>query len=233
MVDTMTNDKVIDYADDRLMLKLLRSDELMPNIFLCIVADYETASTALAYSTYILATRPVMQDKIIEEINHHNWNNNNNNAEEIYETAHNLSYSDLFIREVLPMYPITIKAMACECNTTKTVCRHKIEKGFIIQPDIFSIHYNPNLWGPEDPNLFIPERHEIKHHPIAWMPFGVGPRHCIGMKFALMELKMCLIQLLRQYRILSGDNIEQGFKRQEKIVIQLDAIFVKVEKLSS
>ncbi|CAF1456723.1 unnamed protein product, partial [Rotaria sordida] len=154
MVDTKTNDKVIDYADDRLMLKVLQSDELMPNIFLCIVAGYETASTALAYSTYILATRPVMQDKIIEEINHHNWNNNNNNAEEIYETAHNLSYSDLFIREVLPMYPITIKAMACECNTTKTVCRHKIEKGFIIQPDIFSIHYNPNLWGPEDPNLF-------------------------------------------------------------------------------
>ncbi|CAF1398942.1 unnamed protein product, partial [Rotaria sordida] len=94
MMDATTNDKVIDYADDRLMLKVLQSDELMPNIFLCIVAGYETASTALAYSTYILATRPVMQDKIIEEINHHNWNNNNNNnAEEIYETAHNLSYS--------------------------------------------------------------------------------------------------------------------------------------------
>ncbi|CAF3403278.1 unnamed protein product [Rotaria sp. Silwood2] len=123
--------------------------------------------------------------------------------------------------------------MARECNATTIICGHKIEKGSIIQPDVFSIHYNPDLWGPEDPNLFIPERHEIKRHPVAWMPFGVGPRNCIGMRFALMELKICLIQLLRQYRILPGDKIEEGFQRQERIVIQSDAIFVKLEKRSS
>ncbi|CAF3917122.1 unnamed protein product [Rotaria sordida] len=231
MMDASTNDKVIDYADDRLMSKVLRSDELLPNILLFMIAGYETTSTALAYSTYVLATRLEIQDKLIEEINHHNWNNNN--VEEDYETANNLSYLDFFIREVLRMYPITVKAMTRECNATTSVCGHKIEKGSIIQPDVFSIHYNPDLWGPEDPNLFIPERHEIKHHPVAWMPFGVGPRNCIGMRFALMELKICLIQLLRQYRILPGDKIEEGFQRQERIVIQPDAIFIKLEKRSS
>ena len=65
------------------------------------------------------------------------------------------------------------------------------------------------------------------------MPFGVGPRNCVGMKFALMELKMCLIQLLRQYRILPGDKIEEGIKQEEKVVIQPHAIFVKLEKRSS
>ncbi len=102
--------------------------------------------------------------------------------------------------------------------------------GSVIQPDVFSIHYNSDLWGPEDPNLFIPERHAVKRHPVSWMPFGVGPRNCVGMRFALMELKMCLIRLLRQYQILPGDKIEEGFKREERLVIQPDAIFVKLEK---
>ncbi|CAF1280785.1 unnamed protein product [Rotaria magnacalcarata] len=105
------------------------------------------------------------------------------------------------------MYPITVKAMTRECNTNATVCGHTIEKGSIIQPDIFSIHYDPDLWGPEDPNLFIPERHLVKRHPIAWMPFGVGPRNCVG------------------------DRTEEGFQRREKIVIQPSAIYVKLEKI--
>jgi cytochrome P450 len=65
------------------------------------------------------------------------------------------------------------------------------------------------------------------------MPFGVGPRNCVGMRFALMELKMCLIRLLRQYRILPGDKIEEGLKREERFVIQPGGIFVKLEKRSS
>ncbi|CAM4756507.1 unnamed protein product [Rotaria magnacalcarata] len=122
-------------------------------------------------------------------------------------TADPVIYLDLFLREVLRMYPITVKAMTRECNTNATVCGHTIEKGSIIQPDIFSIHYDPDLWGPEDPNLFIPERHLVKRHPIAWMPFGVGPRNCVG------------------------DRTEEGFQRREKIVIQPSAIYVKLEKI--
>jgi cytochrome P450 len=95
---------------------------------------------------------------------------------------------------------------------------------------VFSIHYNPDLWGPEDPNVFVPERHAEKRHPVAWMPFGIGPRNCVGMRLALMELNICLIRLLRQYRILPDEKIEEGFKRHERLVIQPDAIFVKLER---
>ncbi|CAF0791603.1 unnamed protein product [Rotaria sordida] len=226
-----TRDNVIDHADDQSISKTLQSNELIPNIFLFMAAGYETTSTALAYSTYILATKQDIQEKLVEEIENSNWNDNNN-GEEAYDTATNLSYLDLFVREVFRMYPITSKAMARECNTTTTVCGHIIEKGSVIQPDVFTIHYNPDLWGPEDPNIFYPERHTVKRHPVAWMPFGIGPRNCVGMRFALMELKLCLIQLLCQYRILPSDKTEEGFKQEETVVIQPNAIFVKLEKRS-
>jgi cytochrome P450 len=100
----------------------------------------------------------------------------------------------------------------------------------VIQPDVLTVHFNPDLWDPEDPNVFIPERHAVKRHPVAWMPFGVGPRNCVGMRFALMELKMCLVELLRRYRILSGDKLEEGFKRVEKLVTQPNSIHIRLEK---
>jgi cytochrome P450 len=91
------------------------------------IAGYETTSTALAYSTYVLATQPEIQDKLIEEINQNNWDNTN--EEDAYETAANLSYLDMFVREVLRMYPITNRGQIRECNITTNVCGHKIEKG--------------------------------------------------------------------------------------------------------
>ncbi len=86
-------------------------------------AGYETTSTALAYSTYVLATKLDIQDKVIDEIIQHV------NGEDIYEIAMNLPYLDLFIKEVLRMYPISSKATTRECNATTTVCGYTIEEG--------------------------------------------------------------------------------------------------------
>jgi cytochrome P450 family 3 subfamily A len=110
------------------MPKVLNTDETLANIYVFMVSGYETTSTALAYSTYILATKPEIQDKLVEEIDQNNWDNFN--EEDTYETAANLPYLDLFIREVLRMYPISVRALTRECNTTTTVCGHIIEKGF-------------------------------------------------------------------------------------------------------
>ncbi|CAF5087866.1 unnamed protein product [Rotaria sp. Silwood1] len=121
-------------------------------------------------------------------------------------------------------------ALARRCNETTTVCGHKIEKGSVIQPDIFSVHYNSELWGPDDPNQFIPERHATERHPLAFLAFGDGPRACIGKRFALMEIKMCLARLLWNYTMIPGEHLEEGFKLHEIFVIQPDAIYVKLEK---
>jgi cytochrome P450 len=112
------------------MSKVLHSGEIAPNIFIFMIAGYETTSTALAYCTYILATRLDIQDQVVEEIDQHDWNNND--KEHAYEIVTNLSYLELFVREVLRMYPITFKGVTRECNTTTTVCGHIIEEGFVV-----------------------------------------------------------------------------------------------------
>ena len=91
------------------------------------IAGYETTSTSLAYSTYILATRPDIQEKLVEQIEEKPWGDNE--ADELYDVATNLPYLDMFVREVLRMYPIISRPMARECNTTTTVCGHIVEKG--------------------------------------------------------------------------------------------------------
>jgi cytochrome P450 family 13 len=119
------------------MSKVLHSDEVVSNVFLFMIAGYETTSTTLANSTYILATMPEIQDKLVNEIDQNNWDNIN--EEDAYETVANLSYLDLFVREVLRMYPITSKGQIRECNITTNVCDHIIERG------LFCINYIINL----------------------------------------------------------------------------------------
>ena len=221
MLDVSTKDSINDES------KVLHQDELSTNIFLFMVAGYETTSSALASSTYVLATQPDIQDQLRAEIDEQEWNEDN---QVNYDTVMNMKYLDLFVREVLRMYPITTAALTRECNTSTNVCGHEIEKGCVIQPDVFTVHFDVNLWGPEDPNIFYPERHLVKRHPAAFMPFGIGPRNCVGMRFALMEVKMCLAQILREYMILPGEKIEQGFQFDETLVIRPTGIFIKLEK---
>ena len=142
----------------------------------------------------------------------------------------NMNYMDLFVKEVLRMCAVSTLAVRRERNASTSICGHQIEKGCIIQPDVYTIHYDANLWGPEDPNIFYPERHLTKRHPAAFMPFGIGSRNCVGMRFALMELKMCLAQIIRKFRILPGDKIEEGFKLDESLVIRPNGMYIKLEQ---
>lgn len=96
--------------------------------------------------------------------------------------------------------------------------------------DIYSIHFDRDLWGPEDPYLFVPERHQTKRHPMAYLPFGAGPRLCIGMRFALTEMKMVLTQLLHDYMILPGDELETKFVIRDQTLISPSELWIKLVK---
>lgn len=70
---------------------------------------------------------------------------------------------------------------------------------------MWTIHHDPQLWGPEDPSTFYPERfsEEAKkdRHPMAWLAFGAGPRNCVGRRFAALEIKAALVQLFSRFDV--------------------------------
>lgn len=96
------------------------------NVFLFMLAGFETTSTFLAYSTYVLAKHPDVQEKLQEEID--SIRTDNNQALD-YDLIVDMAYMDLFVREVLRMYRVSGQASTRECNKATTVCGHQIEEG--------------------------------------------------------------------------------------------------------
>ncbi|XP_041460870.1 cytochrome P450 3A24-like [Lytechinus variegatus] len=178
--------------------KSLNDKEVIGQAVTFFVAGYETTSSASAYVLYFLATHPDVQDRLIEEID-----DVAPFAEDLsYQSISKMSYLDQIINETLRVYPIA-PLIDRVCNEPFTVDGFTIPKGMRIFIPVFSIHHDPTLWP--DPETFDPERfskeNRQKHHPCAWMPFGLGPRNCIGMRFAMMEIKVVTVRILQKYLI--------------------------------
>jgi thromboxane-A synthase len=197
-----------------------------------VIAGYETTSTALAYVTYVLATHPNEQYKLQEHIDTH-FAPDSEHTVPSYDMVSQMDYLDMFIRETLRMYPIAPVAI----NRLSTEDFHiknlgVIPAGTCITVDIYRLHFDPELWGPVDPHVFHPERFATKRHPMAWIPFGAGPRNCVGMRFALTELKMILVRLLKTYSIIDcGEQTHKSFENlKEYIVIAPDQVIVQLQR---
>jgi hypothetical protein len=97
---------------------------------------------------------------------------------------------------------------------------------YIIKIEIFA-----SRTSPKEPNIFVPERHSIPRHPLAFIPFGAGPRICVGRRFALMEIKLYLTRLLRQFSIHPGKQMEENFKLKDTLfILQPESLYIKTEK---
>ena len=203
----------------------LSRKEVISNILAFMAAGYETTSTALAYATYVLATHPEVQEKLQDEIDQLPLDDEINPD---YDIVAQMPYMDMFVSEVLRMYPIANGAVNRRAFEDTIVQGIKIPKDTLIHVDIYSVHFNQELWGPEDPHEFYPERHQTKRHPMAYLPFGAGPRLCIGMRFALIEMKILLVRLLRKYTIQSGEHLESNLNIRDITVVAPEQVWVKL-----
>ncbi|CAF4625554.1 unnamed protein product [Rotaria sp. Silwood1] len=206
--------------------RLLTLNEVKQNIYLFMIAGYETASTALAYVTHILATHLEEQKKLQNHIDSYVSNDTILN----YDVLNKMEYLDWFIRETLRMYPITPIIINRQCSEEINLPGlGSISPGTKFTLDMYSLHYNNELWGPVDTKIFYPERFATKRHPLAWVAFGAGPRNCVGMKFALAEIKIAIIRLLQKYTIVPSSLANENLELVELVTIAPKQLTVRLE----
>jgi cytochrome P450 len=94
---------------------------------------------------------------------------------DLYETIERMKYLDMFVREVLRMFPIANSMVSRKCAVQELRVdngNYAIPYGMNVVVDVLTIHYDAVLWGPVDPHKFHPERFLAERHPAAWLPFG-------------------------------------------------------------
>lgn len=97
---------------------------------------------------------------------------------------------------------------------------------------VYHLHHDSKLW--DSPEKFMPSRFEGANkkliHPTQWLPFGSGPRNCIGIRFALLEAKLSVANILLKFRLEPGPHTEIGDVELDFKIISLTpkkGIFVK------
>lgn len=176
--------------------KALSDIEVLAQSIIFIFAGYETTSNALSFIMHTLATHPDVQKKLQQEID----TTLPNKAFPTYDVMMEMEYLDMVVSETLRLYPIASKIFRM-CKKDVEINGVFIPKGTVVTVPMFVLQRDSKYW-PE-PDKFHPERFSKKNKesidPYIYMPFGSGPRNCIGMRFALMNMKLALIRVLQNF----------------------------------
>ncbi|MGH3649031.1 MAG: cytochrome P450 [Micromonosporaceae bacterium] len=196
-------------ADDFLGMLLAARDngealsdtEVREQVLIFLLAGHETTSTALTFTLRLLGQHPEIQQRVREEIA-------SVVGAETPTAAHSrsLAYTTMVLKEgmrLFPSAPVTGRRTMVESE----LCGYRVPAGVDLVTAPWVIHRHPEFWDdPEtfDPERFTPEREKARHR-YAWMPFGAGPRACIGQHFSMLESVIILATLVREFSFRSDD----------------------------
>ncbi|XP_063367039.1 cytochrome P450 6B5-like isoform X3 [Cydia amplana] len=180
---------------------------------------YETSAAAMDFLLYQLARNPEIQDKVLVEIKEVL---KKHDGEMTLQAVLDLSYMGQVFDETLRMYPI-VSDLKRKSNRAYTIpgTNVTIEKNQLIKISTLGIHYDEKIYpNPEkfDPERFSPENVAARHS-CAYLPFGLGPRNCIGLRFAQVQSRMCLAKLFSQFRVEPSKNTPHQFQYEPRRVI--------------
>lgn len=196
----------------------LSDTDICAQLFTFLLAGYETTSLALSYTLYLLAKHPDIQQRARAELDALG------EGPIAYEDLSKLPYTEACFLEAMRMYPPVSALLALARVPTGQAADivlpakdggsggegeggtvFHIPAGSRVGLSIYTIHHDPKHF-PE-PEVFRPERflagsaEAAARHPGAYFPFGLGPRKCVGYRFAQEEGVLCLARLLRRFEL--------------------------------
>jgi cytochrome P450 len=185
-------------AEDVLSLLLAARDEegrpmpdeaLRDELMTLLLAGHETTATALAWTLHRVLTEPGVLDRLREEIRQVGGGTPLEPAD-----ISRLEYLDAVVKETLRLNPVIPDVMRVLARPAR-IGGHDLPAGIGVAPNIYATHRRPDVWP--DPERFRPERFfGARPSPYEFFPFGGGVRRCLGMAFALYEMRVVLATIL-------------------------------------
>ncbi|XP_017770221.1 PREDICTED: cytochrome P450 9e2-like isoform X3 [Nicrophorus vespilloides] len=186
--------------------KELSHEDITAQALVFFFAGFDSVSTLMSFLAYELALNPEVQDKLRDEIDETLISCKGNLR---YEDLQSMKYLDMVIAETLRKWPSTfVVDRVCVKPYTipaleKSESDLHLNAGDVLWLPIFGIQRDPNYYT--DPERFDPERFNDENKgrigTSTYIPFGLGPRNCIGSRFALLETKLLFIQILSNFKI--------------------------------
>jgi len=203
-------------------------NEIVAQCFLFFLAGFDTASTVLTFTTYELAVNKEIQDRLFDEIK--STDEQLQGKQITYDILQSMKYLDQVVCEVLRKWPpaaVVDRICIKDYNFSDgDKLNFRIDKNTPVWIPIYSFHHDKEYFP--DPEKFDPERfnddNKANIQPNTYIPFGSGPRNCIGSRFALMELKAIIYYLLLNF------TVEPNEKTQIPIKLKKTPVALITEK---
>ncbi|XP_025086709.1 cytochrome P450 3A5-like [Pomacea canaliculata] len=174
--------------------KGLTESEIEANSFIFLVAGYENTALMMAFLLFELANHPECLQKVQEELDE-----KLGKKEVDYQTVQELTYLEMCLNETMRLYPpgVTIDGSRENVLRTRLGDVHVPKGMHIVFPTFtFTLIHTGDPMTSSQRGI---HRRQSFSHPFSFLPFGYGPRNCIGMRLVLVEMKMAIAALLRQF----------------------------------
>jgi cytochrome P450 len=179
----------------------LTDAEICDELVLFMLAGHDTTSTTLTYALWALGHNGQLQDRVLDEVGELG------DRPLTPDDVARLGYTVQVLHEALRLCPPGATAVRRIMQDIE-VDGYRVEAGTFAVVGIYAMHRDPALWDDLlafDPNRFSPQRSKGRSR-WQYLPFGGGPRSCIGDHFAMLEATLALATIVRQARITSLDD---------------------------
>ncbi|KAH7946632.1 hypothetical protein HPB52_002214 [Rhipicephalus sanguineus] len=194
------------------MRAVLTEDEALAQCVLFFVGGQETTASMVAFAAHLLAVHPDVQDKLRREVDECIATHG---SEPSMDAVARLKYLHCIVSETLRLYPTAprLERSAVEdCVLGETGI--KIRKGGMVTVPLYALHRDPEFF-PE-PDAFKPERFSEENadsiKPYTYLPFGAGPRNCIGMRLGLHAIKVALLHSVHKVQFVRTEKTQVPLK---------------------
>jgi cytochrome P450 len=174
----------------------MNAQDLVYNMQFFIVAGHETTALALSWALYLLANVPEVQERARDEVSSRLCGR----IAQADDLPH-MPFIEQILDEAMRLYP-PVGLLARTVMAEDELCGRRMRPGDILFLPIWALHRHEIWW--ERPTLFDPDRFDAaagpKRDKYQYLPFGAGPRVCVGADFAMMQAQIILSTLIQKFR---------------------------------